>query len=498
MITFCVVNAKVFTTAGYSKAVVVCLVDKKSKGGMLMASIRKRGNSYLITVSCGYDALGKQVRQQMTWTPPEELNSREIKRELDKQAVLFEQEVRCGRVSTAIKFRDFAEQWFEEYAVVRLKRRTYERYKGMIGRVYDAIGHLKVSQMTTRHIQQFISSLSKEGANKTTGGALSPKTVKNYLSMISTIMTYAQRNQIIMMNPCKNVVIPRLERKEIECYTLEQAQKMLELFEQEPQEDLKFTVFFTLAMYSGMRRGELLGLEWQDFDFDTGRVEIVRTSLFSKEIGNYTGTPKIKFHSRVPDMLSHLKIGLVMLLEFLIDTEFIGSDDQKRYLHNLDEILLQTTSVSAEQIIEEQPVTKFCDKLTSLLDSGRCYVETRGSDCSPRQKNCIGLQDDRYYYLFMDSAHSEVRQLCSSQGEHFSISKKELLKQMRKDGILVSRTSRNTISIRDSGGVINVTMLDKQKIAQRLSRDFCPPTPEVESLPEPQAQEATQGNVAQV
>ena len=264
-----------------------------------MASIRKRGNSYLITVSCGYDALGKQVRQQMTWTPPEELNSREIKRELDKQAVLFEQEVRCGRVSTAIKFRDFAEQWFEEYAVVRLKRRTYERYKGMIGRVYDAIGHLKVSQMTTRHIQQFITSLSKEGANKTTGGALSPKTVKNYLSMISTIMTYAQRNQIIMMNPCKNVVIPRLERKEIECYTLEQAQKMLELFEQEPQEDLKFTVFFTLAMYSGMRRGELLGLEWQDFDFDTGRVEIVRTSLFSKEIGNYTGTPKTESSRRV-------------------------------------------------------------------------------------------------------------------------------------------------------------------------------------------------------
>ena len=235
----------------------------------------------------------------MTWTPPEELNSREIKRELDKQAVLFEQEVRCGRVSTAIKFRDFAEQWFEEYAVVRLKRRTYERYKGMIGRVYDAIGHLKVSQMTTRHIQQFITSLSKEGANKTTGGALSPKTVKNYLSMISTIMTYAQRNQIIMMNPCKNVVIPRLERKEIECYTLEQAQKMLELFEQEPQEDLKFTVFFTLAMYSGMRRGELLGLEWQDFDFDTGRVEIVRTSLFSKEIGNYTGTPKTESSRRV-------------------------------------------------------------------------------------------------------------------------------------------------------------------------------------------------------
>ncbi|MBR7009055.1 MAG: hypothetical protein IKH90_10570, partial [Ruminococcus sp.] len=84
------------------------------------------------------------------------------------------------------------------------------------------------------------------------------------------------------------------------------------------------------------------------------------------------------------------------------------------------------------------------------------------------------------------------------QGEHFSISKKELLKQMRKDGILVSRTSRNTISIRDSGGVINVTMLDKEKIAQRLSRDLCPPSPPADSLPESQAQNVPQGNVAQV
>ena len=207
---------------------------------------------------------------------------------------------------------------------------------------------------------------------------------------------------------------------------------------------------------------------------------------------------QIAFHSRVPDMLSHLRIGLVMLLEFLLDTEFIGSDDQKRYLDNLDEILIENVQSSAELILEEDPVTKFCEKLTSLLDSGRCYVENRGSDYSIRQKNCIGLQDDKYYYLFIDSAHSEVRQLCSNQGEHFSISKKELLKQMRKDGILVSRTSRNTISIRDSGGVINVTMLDKQKIAQRLSRDLCPPSASVDKLPEPQAESAPQGNVAQV
>jgi hypothetical protein len=72
------------------------------------------------------------------------------------------------------------------------------------------------------------------------------------------------------------------------------------------------------------------------------------------------------------------------------------------------------------------------------------------------------LQDEIRYYLFADAAHSEVRKLCAEQGEHFSISKNELLRQLRKDGILISRTSRNTVSIRDnSNAVVNVIMLDK-------------------------------------
>ena len=127
---------------------------------------------------------------------------------------------------------------------------------------------------------------------------------------------------------------------------------------------------------------------------------------------------KIKFHSRVPDMLSHLKLGLVMLLEFLIDTEFIGSDDRRRYLNNLDEILLQTTSVSAEQIIEEQPVTKFCDKLTSLLDSGRCYVDNRSASSGAAGKGYIGMEDSENYYLLADAVHCEVKGCAVTRGSN--------------------------------------------------------------------------------
>ena len=82
--------------------------------------------------------------------------------------------------------------------------------------------------------------------------------------------------------------------------------------------------------------------------------------------------------------------------------------------------------------------------------------------------------------LFADTTHSEVRKLCAEQGEHFSISKNELLRQLRKEGLLLSRTSRNTVSVRDnSNTVVNVAMLNKLKMEERLSGDLYRPTAEV-------------------
>lgn len=173
---------------------------------------------------------------------------------------------------------------------------------------------------------------------------------------------------------------------------------------------------------------------------------------------------KIKFHNRTPDMIAHLKIGFSFLLMFLNMSEQITKSEFDKFEKIFDEIILKLISSNTEIIELENPTTKFCEKLCSLRDSGRCYIEIKGAESSPRQKNCLGLQDDDYYYLFADAAHSEVRKLCAEQGEHFSISKNELLRQLRKDGILISRTSRNTISIRDnSNTVINVIMLDKKK-----------------------------------
>ncbi len=235
---------------------------------------------------------------------------------------------------------------------------------------------------------------------------------------------------------------------------------------------------------------------------DEKDFERMLSALFRQSRKEYTAKlseRKIKCHSRVPDMLSHLKIGLTMLMIFLQQHELIGNADRKQTMTKFDEILLKTVESNAELILEQDPVTRFCDKLISLLESGRCYVDDRSASSGAAGKGYIGMEDSENYYLLADAVHCEVKRLCSDQGEQFSISKFQLIKHLAADGLLTRFGQRNTTTVRTSTGkAVNVIVMPKAAIGHRLSRDLCPPSPSVDKLPEPQAQNAAQGNVAQM
>jgi len=118
---------------------------------------------------------------------------------------------------------------------------------------------------------------------------LSPKTIRNYHSFVSSVLGYAVRMGMIRDNPARNVILPPLEHGEKECYTLEEAQRFLDSLGRAPT---KYQAFFVLAIYGGFRRGELLGLEWKDIDFKDHIISIRRTSLYTKEKGIFTDTTK--------------------------------------------------------------------------------------------------------------------------------------------------------------------------------------------------------------
>ena len=262
-----------------------------------MATTRKRGNSYQIRVSVGYDAKGKQVVRTKSWTPDAGMTARQIEKELLKQTVMFEEQCIKGFVTSNIKFEEFAERWFAEYANINLKKSTLHRMKACTIRTYPAFGHLQLQKITRGQIQAFIDDMARNGKNIKTGKPLSQKTVIHHLNFISDIFVYAARLELIDNNPCKNIVVPRGKNKEKAVYTVDEVKKLFALIE-EHKPHIKYKAFVTLAVYSGFRRGELLGLEWKDVDWDNNVISVRRTSNYTSTSGRYTDTTKTKSSQR--------------------------------------------------------------------------------------------------------------------------------------------------------------------------------------------------------
>jgi integrase len=244
------------------------------------------------------------------------MTAKQIEKELQKQAVLFEQKCLQGQVTAAIKLEDFACQWFKEYAEIKLKKNTLSNYYGLTNRIYKKLGYMRMDKITPRHIQQFILDMTNENGNhyKSRNGKLSAKTIKLHVSLISTIFSYAIKMQVLSVNPCRAVTLPKPDAKEREIYTVEETQRILDLLLKEDKKDFHYVVYCILAFFSGFRRGELLGIEHKDIDFNKQILSVNRTSNYNKKDGLFTDTPKtrtsyrtLKLSAEVIDLLKRYK-----------------------------------------------------------------------------------------------------------------------------------------------------------------------------------------------
>lgn len=130
-----------------------------------MATIEKRGNSYRITVSNGYDLNGKQLRAKMSWTPEPGMTKRQIEKELNRQATLFEEQVHNAAVTHDgnIRLADFTEIFLKQYAHPYLKKKTVFGYESKMKDVNKALGHIKLKDLKPGHIASFYANLQEEG-----------------------------------------------------------------------------------------------------------------------------------------------------------------------------------------------------------------------------------------------------------------------------------------------------------------------------------------------
>lgn len=268
-----------------------------------MATIRQRGDSYQIRVSCGYDTNGKQVIRTKSWKPNANMTAKQIEKELNKQAVMFENACMNGFITSTTKFAEFAERWKSEYAKNNLKQTSIDNMSHTIKRINEEIGHFRLDKINTRIIQNLIISLS-DGNEKKGYKPLSAKTVKNYISYVSSVFDYAVRLEMILKNPCRNAVIPTIKQNKRDMYSLEETQIFIDrLIQKAP---LMYQCYFILAIYSGFRRGELSGLTWDNVDFENHIITIDKALYHMKGKGNVLDTPKTVSSNRslkLPDII---------------------------------------------------------------------------------------------------------------------------------------------------------------------------------------------------
>ena len=306
-------------------------------------------------MSCGYGVDGKQRNQYKSYKPEPGMTKRQIEKELQRQAVLFEESVAHGYKTTAVKFQEFAEEWFEEYAKLNLRSTTYERMRQLTHRVYPAIGHLRMDKITARQLQGFVNSLAKEGANEKTGKPLASKTIRHNLSFISDVFSYAVKMDLLSDNPCRKVTIPKGEVKEKPIYSQEEMALLLTRISGEPT---KYRAFFFLIAYSGFRRSEMLGLEWKDVDFEHNVITIKRTSNYTAGRGTYTDTTKTKRSQRVLKISPYI-MGILKELK----------DEQDEEAHRLGDKWVETDRLfvkwNGEPMNNQTPygwLKEFCEK----------------------------------------------------------------------------------------------------------------------------------------
>lgn len=238
-----------------------------------MATVRKRGKAYQIRVSAGYDLNGKQIIKTMNWTPPRDMTEKQAEKEVQKQAVLFEDRVQHNLVfDNNMRFADYAEKWFSTHKT-NLAPRTAEIYKSLLERVLPAIGHIKLKDIQSHHLQEFYINLSEDGINKRTGGGLSANYIGHYHRIIYTILKDAYKNGYVLRNVAELVTPPKVKKKDIVYMDIDETIKFCETLE---KEHIKWRTALLLLLYTGMRKGELCGLEWKDIDFKNKVIAIRR------------------------------------------------------------------------------------------------------------------------------------------------------------------------------------------------------------------------------
>jgi integrase len=259
------------------------------EGGIInmAGNLRKRGKeSWELSVSYGYGANGKRIRHYKTIKAKSE-------REAQKELAKFVTEIEKGSYvePSKLTLAEFADKWIEMHGKQNLAPKTLDLYMGLLNdRIIPALGHLKLEQIKPMHLVEFYKNLNETGIRLDgKQGTLSDQYIVHHHRLLRTLLQYAVKWQFLNLNPASQVDSPKVRKKQTNFYDEKQLQALMEAVD---HEGIKYKVLINLAVSTGMRQGELLGLEWKHIDFKSFTIHVRQSSQYIAGKGIITKSPK--------------------------------------------------------------------------------------------------------------------------------------------------------------------------------------------------------------
>lgn len=234
----------------------------------------------------GHDANGKEIRKNVLGK-----TQAEVKDKLRKAI----EEAKYLDVAKADEYtvERWVKTWFEIYSKPNLRESTQERYLNHIEyHIIPEIGHIKLRKLTVRDIQVMYNNVRDhgrvlKGPNDKRDKSLSASYIHSLHRMLKMCLERAVKEELLIRNPCDNVVLPKVEREEMKILKPENIKAYLAEAERRGCLPMMF-----LELCSGLRKGELAALLWEDLDIENKTISINKQATRVKGGGVKVTRPK--------------------------------------------------------------------------------------------------------------------------------------------------------------------------------------------------------------
>lgn len=241
----------------------------------------ERNKKYKITIAVGYNG-NKRINHYETFYGGK------------KEAVLRENEIKMQIKNNTfvnkskITMKELLEEWLKYYKDIWAPK-TYDVSVLLCKIISKSIGHIKLQDINVKILEDFYKDL-RENTN------YSARTIQYFYTIISASLNRAIIWGYIMINPNTYIEKPKVRKKEIECYSAEEVEELLNVLKNEP---VKYQSIIYLALDSGARRGEIVGLTWDDVDFTKQTLKINKSVQYTKKLGIFEKSTKTQTSDRI-------------------------------------------------------------------------------------------------------------------------------------------------------------------------------------------------------